>query len=105
MNTNSLAQAFPGEVHNGSGEIIGGGPGLSKREYAAVQIMAGMCAGQFVGNSAEVSELAVARADALFAELDKTHNAELDAVLTEANTRYCPHCERCWELCACNDHR
>lgn len=43
--------------------------GLSKREYAAIQIMAGM--GDIAGNVAGLAASAVRRADALLAELAK----------------------------------
>jgi len=48
-------------------------PGLTKREYAAIQIMAGFAASpDMISNAALLATDAVHMADALFDELDKT---------------------------------
>lgn len=51
-------------------------PGLTKREYAAIKIMAGFAADQSVRGSIEdiptIAKFAVVWTDALFNELDKT---------------------------------
>ena len=49
-------------------------PGLTKREYAAIKIMAGFAASSEDGPATigDIAEYAVKWADALFDELDKT---------------------------------
>lgn len=67
-NANTLAfptpaVPFPDGTHDPSV------PGLTKREYAAIQILAGM--GDVGGTSDSLAKHAVKRADALLAELTK----------------------------------
>lgn len=61
---------------------IQGGPGLTKREYAAIQIAAGMGAVDESGDlwsAAELAERAVHRADMLLATLETTPAARMES--------------------------
>lgn len=65
----SVAVGPSGDVYH-SGEF--NGEGLTKREYAAIQIMAAMRVGSDLRDHAEAdARVAVLRADALLAELGK----------------------------------
>ena len=61
---NAEAQAFPSFQSNGETRL--GTEGLTKREYMAVQICAGLCAGHFDGDAVES---AIKIADRLLAKL------------------------------------
>lgn len=75
--SNATDSAFPvpRQVRE-DGEVLAyAEPGLTKREYAAIQIAASMCAGESEADGywrdETLAKRAVARADALLAELAK----------------------------------
>jgi len=89
MNINKTGYAFPTSLAiDTNGDLVSsrdfiGGEGLSKREYAAIQIMAGFAAGESCcmpcNNEDEINTIvksiaiaSVKWADALFNVLDKT---------------------------------
>lgn len=76
--SNANAPAFPlvNEMKDHWGNVSQEpSPGLNKREYAAIQIAAGMCGGESetegYWKNETLAARAVARADALLAELSK----------------------------------
>ena len=71
-----LNLAFPFVSHGGIHEHQVFSPGMTKREYAAIQIMAGFAADPTTadpdrGTIADLAEYAVKWADVLFSELKK----------------------------------
>jgi hypothetical protein len=70
---NADTPAMPvADVYHGNGAIEYGPPGLTKREYTAIKIMAGFASDPRIEAPADmVAILALGWADAILAELDK----------------------------------